>query len=143
MTRQQLDETFTQHYNYLVRTARKKCPLPDDAMDLVHTVYATACSRNEYTNVPLHHARSWWTFKLREINTEQGKVRRKVRQVEEAFGHEYGQPVEQELSEMDGCEVMEEYWKGLPRYQRTRIRQQWQAEGRALLPFMQVERRRK
>lgn len=64
----------------------------------------------------------------------------KVRQVEEAFGHEYGQPVEQELSEMDGCEVMEEYWKGLPRYQRTRIRQQWQAEGRALLPFMQVKR---
>ena len=112
-------------------------------MDLVHTVYATACSRNEYTNVLLHHARSWWTFKLREINTEQRKVRGKVRQVEEAFGHEYGQPVEQELSEMDGCEVMEEYWKGLPRYQRTRIRQQWQAEGRALLPFMQVERRRK
>ena len=39
-----------------------------------------------------------------------------------------------------GCEVMEAYWKGLPRYQRTRIRQQWQAEGRALLPFMQVKR---
>lgn len=143
MTREELDSTFEQHYNYLVRTAKRKCPLQEDAMDLVHTTYTVVCARQEYQNVDLKLAKSWWTFKLREVNTGQGKERRRSRQVEEAFGQEYGQPVVQELSETDGCEVMEEYWKGLPRYQRTRIRQQWQAEGRALLPFMQVERKRK
>jgi len=46
----------------------------------------------------------------------------------------------QELTEMDGQEIVEEYWKGLPRYQRTRVRQQWQQEGRTLLPFMEVKK---
>ena len=41
-----------------------------------------------------------------------------------------------DLGETEGVEVLEEYWEGLPRYTRCRIRQQWKEEGRKWLPFM-------
>ena len=136
MTRTELDESFLKYYDTLIRIAKRKYH-PDYAADLVHTVYVTMRARDEFMGVTLDNARSWWIFKVRELGSLQRKRAAKVKQVEQEFYQEY----EPELTAMDGQEIIEEYWQGLPRYSKTRIRQEWAANGMTLLPFMEVKRR--
>lgn len=140
MTREELDETMKQHYKALVRVAKKRCHQPEDAKDLVHAVYERACNGKEYEKVEVGLAKNWWIFKIREVGGRTSKRSKEVKQAEEAYMDLFGGDVLQDLSETEGHQVIEEYWKGLTRVQQCRMRQKFDSEGTPYLPCMKVKR---
>lgn len=137
MTRQELDSSFEEHYRVLIKMAKQRCELAEDAMDVVHTTYARMCDGTEYMNIPLEIARTWWVHKVREIRSRQHAKTVSTRQAERVFAASLGETVEQELVGVLGEEVLVERWQGMTRKQQERMRKKFTKEGRPWYLFME------
>lgn len=142
MTREELDETFTKYYEELVRAVKRKHKVPDDAADVVNSVYIKAVSGREYEKVPTDRIRRWWHYKVRGWLDEQRIRDGRIKQAEVQF-HEYcGDRVDMELTEEAGKALVEGEWWAMTRLQRSRLRAKYKEEGIPLLPFMNPYKRK-
>lgn len=137
MTREELDRVFIQHKEHMMKFVQKKGLLAEDAEDLIQTVYLRAISGNEYQEAPSRSAKMWCFYKLRRHM----QILKKSRKVEQAILDEYAsdlttQKNNDELSDLEQYETLETYWNGLSRPDQSKLRSQWEKEGRNLFPFM-------
>lgn len=137
MTREQLDETFTKYYHELVRAARRLYTIPDEAEDIINSVYIRAATGREYEKVMEGRIRKWWHFKVRGWIDEHKTRNNKVKQAEIQFHADCGESVFMEMTEEAGKALVEGEWWAMTRLQRSRLRAKYQKEGIPLLPFME------
>lgn len=137
MTRDQLDESFTKYYDSLVKFASRR--VGEDGEDLVSEVYIKALEGVEYERVRDKYIRSWWLFKVKARAAYKRKADKRVEEAEQQFYSMLGETVEQEMTERQVQEFIEAYWKALPRYTKTRIRQDWERHNIPLLHFMRPQ----
>jgi len=138
MTAEDLETTFKQYKGKLMQYVKRRYRIRQDEEDIVMDAFVSAFAGKEYKKVPVERARTWWYYKVR------GRASTAVtKAVEEMKGSlQYQQDpttMEQwheDLSESEGLEVLEEYWKELPRYTQCRVRQRWEEGGKEWLPFM-------
>lgn len=136
MTRDQLDESFTKYYDELVRAARRRYKVPDDAADVVNSVYVKAVSGQEYKNVRTDRIRRWWHYKVRGWIDAQKMRDGRTKHAEVQFHESCGDCVDMELTEKAGKDLVEGEWRAMTRLQRSRLRAKYKEEGIPLLPFM-------
>ena len=138
MTIDEMTKSFDKLQKALIKHARNRYRIEQDPEDIVYSAYLSALNGKEYEKVPVGRARTWWYYKVR------GKASTSVTKAAEdtkgALRYQNDPTITEQwhldLGETEGVEVLEEYWEGLPRYTRCRIRQQWKEEGRKWLPFM-------
>jgi DNA-directed RNA polymerase specialized sigma24 family protein len=137
MTRQQLDESFTKYYDSLVRFASRR--VGEDGEDIVSEVYIKAVEGVEYERVRDKYIRSWWLFKVKARAAHKRKMDKRGMEAEQQFYSMLGETVEQEMTEGQAQALIEAHWKTLPRYTKTRIRQDWEKNNLPLLQFMRPQ----
>jgi len=138
MTAEQMEESFKRYKTKLMQYVKRRYHIRQDEEDIVMDAFVSAFAGKEYEKVPVGRARTWWYYKVR------GKASTSVTKAAEdtkgALRYQNDPTITEQwhldLGETEGAEVLEEYWEGLPRYTRCRIRQQWKEEGRKWLPFM-------
>lgn len=138
MTRAQLDNSFVLLKAKMLSFTKGKGILAEDAEDLVHAVYIRAASGEEYTKVSTSHIKTWFFYKLRNQIARFKDSRRTEHVLQAAY--EVDPTIvkdNDELSERESYEVLKEYWEGLTRFERSKIRQQWKDEQRPLFDFME------
>jgi len=139
MTIDEMTKSFDKLQKALIKHARNRYRIEQDPEDIVYSAYLSALNGKEYEKVPLGMARTWWYYKVSaKANVH---IKDSVKEAEAFRRYQLDPTVteteHEDLSVSEGLEVLEEYWDGLPAYQRTRIRQRWQDEGREWLPFME------
>ncbi len=139
MTIDEMTKSFDKLQKALIKHARNKYRIEQDPEDIVYGAYLSALNGKEYEKVPLGMARTWWYYKVSAKASIH--IKDSVKEAEAFRRYQLDPTVteteHEDLSVSEGLEVLEEYWDGLPAYQRTRIRQRWQEEGREWLPFME------
>jgi DNA-directed RNA polymerase specialized sigma24 family protein len=139
MTVEQMTASFGKLQKALIKHVRNKYRIEQDPEDIVYSAYLSALNGKEYEKVLPEMARSWWYYKV----SAKASVHIKEAVKEAAAFRQYqldptkGETEHEDLSVSEGLEVLEEYWEGLPAYQRSRLRQRWLDEGREWLPFME------
>lgn len=143
MTRDQFDKSFAAYHVDLVRYLRKRWGdnLKDGPEGAVTETYIQALEKESYASVKVKYAKSWWIYKVRTMARTMGGQQRKEGVAAEVFYESLETLIDQDLTEERAQHIAEGYWSSLPRYTKTRMRQQWEAEGRPLLPFMERKKR--
>ena len=67
------------------------------------------------------------------------KMDKRGMEAEQQFYSMLGETVEQEMTEGQAQALIEAHWKTLPRYTKTRIRQDWEKNNLPLLQFMRPQ----
>ena len=138
MTTEQMEESFKRYKSKLMQYVKRRYRIRQDEEDIVMDAFVSAFAGKEYEKVPVGRARTWWYYKVR--GKASVSVTRAVEEMKGSLQYQNDPTVTEQwhtdLCESEGVEVLEEYWKELPRYTRCRIRQQWKEDGKEWLPFM-------
>lgn len=138
MTEHELKETFCDCRQALRNFVRRRYKILQDVDDLLQDAYVSALSGKEYTKVPVGMARKWWYFKVSRKAFDH--VNKSIEDTKAIKKYQNDPTVtnqfHEDLMDSDAMELLQEYWEGLTRYTQTRMRQQWQKEGREWYPFM-------
>ena len=82
MTLDQFNQSFTTHYDILVKYAEKKHP--QMGQDLVHQAYATALENDTYKTTKRKYSQRWWYYKvLRELARQRHKEKREKGKIDD------------------------------------------------------------
>jgi hypothetical protein len=138
MTIEEMTAAFSKYEKALIQHVRKRYNIVEDCRDVVYEAYNSALRGSEYKKVPKRLARNWWYYR---VSDKADRFLRKQKTEAKKMLDYTHDPTAMEkwhvdLSEAEGMEVLEEYWEGLPRYAKSRLRQQWQEEGKEWLQFM-------
>lgn len=138
MTQQEMIDSFEKYKRKLIQYVKRRYHITQDEEDIVMEAFVGAFGGKEYEKVPLGRARTWWYYKVRGKAT--AAVTKSADATKGLLRYQNDPTVtnqwHEDLSDIEGAEVLQEYWEGLPRYAKTRIRQQWTEECKAWLPFM-------
>ncbi len=133
MTREQLDSSFEQTWAFMEKVAKRKCRLPEDAMDMVQGCYVWVAGNHFYESVPHQYAyRKWkqWLLTYMSRTLQQQHARKAAEKVFESTEGNDGFAVEA-LTSLESEQVVEDYLEGqATKEQRYRKRQMV----KALLP---------